>query len=73
MGTVKCIKCAEVLVAHEPLSDLTAKTHADPRRCEMEEEDDRPFYRCPSCRAKNFVIETRSPDGFPELTVVGVG
>jgi len=73
MGTVRCIKCAEVLVAHEPPSDLTAKPHASPRRCEMEGEDDRPFYRCPSCGARNFVIETRSPHGFPELTVVSVG
>jgi hypothetical protein len=39
----------------------------------MEGEDDRPFYRCPSCGARNFVIETRSPHGFPELTVVSVG
>jgi hypothetical protein len=70
VGTIVCLNCSEVLFEMEPKrSPLGKRTHPL-RRCELEEEGDKTFYRCPRCRAKNIVIETRSPSGFPQLTVV---
>ncbi len=67
---IRCMKCSRILVEHEPVLGLLSKPSAGSKECELEEEDDRPFYRCPACRAKNFVAETRNSDGFPELRVV---
>jgi len=69
MATIKCLNCAELLVSHEPFHGESTKGR--PRReCPLEQEDDQAFFRCPSCKAKNVVVETRSAEGFPELTVV---
>jgi Zn finger protein HypA/HybF involved in hydrogenase expression len=69
MATIKCLNCAELLVSHEPFHSESAKGR--PRRqCPLEQEEDQAFFRCPSCKAKNVVVETRSTEGFPELTVV---
>ena len=67
------MNCAEILVEHEPVPDFTAKTPEKRKICELEEEENRAFYRCPACRAKNFVAETRNSHGFPELRIVAYG
>ena len=67
---VRCMNCTRILVEHEPVLGLLIKTPAGRKESELEEEDDRVFYRCPTCRAKNFVAEMRNSDGFPELRVV---
>jgi hypothetical protein len=70
VGGIVCLKCSEVLFEMEPRRSPAGKKTHSPRRCELEEEGDLTFYRCPRCGAKNIVIETRSPSGFPQLTVV---
>jgi len=71
MGTIICLNCTEVLFEIElPSSAADKGKTGSSKRCELEEEDDRFFYRCPTCGAKNIVIETRTPSGFPQLTVV---
>jgi hypothetical protein len=69
-GMVRCMKCAEILFEHETVRDSTARTPEKRKICQLEEEDNRAFYRCPACRAKNFVAETRNSYGFPELRIV---
>jgi DNA-directed RNA polymerase subunit RPC12/RpoP len=64
------MKCAEILVEHEPVTDLTARSPKKGKRCELEEEENRAFYRCPACGAKNLVAETRNSHGFPELRII---
>jgi hypothetical protein len=62
------MNCARILVEREPVLGLLIETPTG--RKTLEEKDGRAFYRCPACRAKNFVAETRNADGFPELRVV---
>jgi hypothetical protein len=70
---VICLNCKEVLFEVEPPSSSGVRnSERPPRRCVLEEEDDINFYRCPACKSKNIVIETRTPNGFPHLTVVAV-
>jgi hypothetical protein len=69
MGTIICLNCTEILCEIEP-SRASRGGSGPLRKCELEEEDDQVFYRCPTCGAKNIVIETRTPSGFPQLTVV---
>ena len=68
VGVIRCMNCTRILVEREPVLGLLIKTRTG--RKALEEEDGRAFYRCPACRAKNFVAETRNSDGFPELRVV---
>ena len=68
MGVIRCMNCARILVEREPVLGLLIETPTG--RKTLEEKDGRAFYRCPTCRAKNFVAETRNADGFPELRVV---
>ena len=69
MGAIICLNCTEVLCEIEP--SRSGHGGSGPlKRCELEEEDDLVFYRCPACGAKNIVEETRTPSGFPQLTVV---
>ena len=69
MGAIICLNCTEVLCEIEP--SRSGHCRSGPlKRCELEEEDDQVFYRCPACGAKNIVEETRTPSGFPQLTVV---
>jgi hypothetical protein len=71
MGTISCLNCAQVLAEIEPLRNDSGKVSlSPPGRCEIEEEDDEAFYRCPRCRAKNIVIEVRTASGYPQLAVV---
>ena len=67
---IVCLNCSEVLFEMEPNRSRADKKTGPPRRCELEEEGDKTFCRCPRCKAKNIVIETRSPSGFPQLMVV---
>ncbi|HUJ68020.1 MAG TPA: hypothetical protein VLW86_00775 [Syntrophorhabdales bacterium] len=69
MGAIICLNCTEVLCEIEP-SRSGRSGSGSMARCELEEEDDQVFYRCPTCGAKNIVVETRTPSGFPQLTVV---
>jgi hypothetical protein len=65
------LNCREILVEIEPRRDVNSRRpQPAPRKCPLEEEDDIIFYRCPRCRAKNVVEETRTENGFPELVVV---
>ena len=64
MGTIICLNCTEILCEIEP--SRAGRGGSGPlTKCELEEEDDQVFYRCPTCGAKNIVIETRTPSGFP--------
>ena len=65
---VRCMNCTRILVEHEPILGLLIKTSTGHKA--LEEEDGRAFYRCPACRAKNFVAEKRNSNGFPELRVI---
>ncbi len=67
---MQCMNCAEILIEHVPVPDLLVKPAGKCKLGDMEEEESRPFFRCPACRAKNFVAETRNPHGFPELRIV---
>jgi predicted Zn-ribbon and HTH transcriptional regulator len=67
------LNCREILVEIEPRRDTASRQpRPAPRKCPLEEEDDIIFYRCPRCKAKNIVAETRTENGFPELVVVTV-
>ncbi len=71
MGAVTCLNCREVLVEIEPRRNVNGRQLQPAyRKCPLEEEDDIIFYRCPRCKAKNIVEETRTENGFPELVVV---
>ena len=71
MGAIVCLNCTETLSEIEPSREKHPKGKARAsKRCELEEEGEEVFYRCPCCGAKNIVIETRTPSGFPQLTVV---
>ncbi len=71
MGMITCLNCAHVLAEIDPhRNGNKEKASSPPPRCELEEEDDKTFYRCPRCKAKNIVAEARTPSGFPELTII---
>ncbi len=75
MGQVRCLHCAGVMVETEETVPSDRKSKATPRprkTCELEMEDDEAFYRCPYCRARNIVAETRGESGFPHLVIVKV-
>jgi phage FluMu protein Com len=68
---VTCLNCNEILVEIEPRRDVdNGRPQPAPRKCPLEEENDVIFYRCPRCKAKNVVEETRTENGFPKLVVV---
>jgi phage FluMu protein Com len=69
MGTIVCLNCAEVLAGVEPGQYRSGQGDSCPH-CELEEEDEETFYRCPRCKAKNIVAETRTASGYPQLTIV---
>lgn len=73
MGQVKCLRCSGVLIETTESTTFDRKgksTGRAPKTCEIEMDDDRAFYRCPYCRAKNIIMETRGESGFPQLVIV---
>ena len=61
MATTVCFNRSEVLSRIEPLRSTNDKTRTyPPKRCDLEEEEDQAFYRCPKCKVKNIVIEPRT-------------
>jgi len=71
MGAIVCLNCSETLCEIDASREKNPKSKVrPPKKCELEEEGEEVFYRCPFCGAKNIVIETRTPSGFPQLTVV---
>jgi hypothetical protein len=76
MAHVTCLRCKGVLietVEFRPPSPIGKRLPPPPpqKKCEIELEDDYAFYRCPHCRAKNILMETRGENGFPRLDIVG--
>ncbi len=75
MGQVKCMRCSGILIDTSESTTFDRKgkpAGRPPRTCEIEMEDDSAFYRCPYCRAKNIIVETRGESGFPQLVIVRV-
>jgi phage FluMu protein Com len=69
MGTILCLNCNQVLAEIEPYRNMEGGQPA-PARCELEEEGEKTFYRCPRCKVKNIVVEARTLNGYPQLAIV---
>jgi|WetSurMetagenome_2_1015567.scaffolds.fasta_scaffold576897_1 hypothetical protein len=69
MGTIICLNCRQVLAEIEPGQSSAGWDNSRPH-CELEEDNEKTFYRCPRCKAKNIVAEVRTESGYPQLTVV---
>jgi DNA-directed RNA polymerase subunit RPC12/RpoP len=75
MSRVKCLRCGGILI--ETVESLSwdrkgRPTKPQPKTCEIELEGDEAFYRCPHCRARNLLTETRGETGFPRLVIIGI-
>ena len=66
----RCLKCKRILFKKVLLDDKghTAKDMTASAKLEHEENDR--FFRCQFCGAKNIVIDTKSPDGLPQIRIV---
>jgi hypothetical protein len=69
MGTIVCLNCTQVLAETEPGQNSAGRGDSRPH-CELEEDDEKTFYRCPRCKAKNIVAEVRTASGYPQLAIV---
>jgi DNA-directed RNA polymerase subunit RPC12/RpoP len=70
---IVCLHCSQTLMELEarPTQSSKAKDYRPPPPpCQLEEDEEGTFIRCPVCHAKNIVAEMRTASGYPQLVVV---
>jgi len=73
MGAIVCLHCAQTLIEIEPRQSQSEKAKGyrpRPPPCQLEVDEESTYVRCPKCSAKNIVVETRTPSGYPQLAVI---